>query len=68
MIVENVEAEHTSPATATAEEIKDAAGAVREVAHALLKALTPTPEQSADDQYPVPEVNQYLLSPIYPIG
>jgi hypothetical protein len=43
------------PAAATAEEIKDAAGAVREVAHALLKALTPTPEQSADDQYPVPE-------------
>ena len=41
-------------AAATADEIKDAAGAVREVAHALLKALTPTPEQS-DDQYPVPE-------------
>ena len=48
-------AESDAPASATAEEIKDAAGAVREVAHALLKALTPTPEQSADDQYPVPE-------------
>ena len=47
--------EQDQPEAATADEIKDAAGAVREVAHALLKALTPTPEQSADDQYPVPE-------------
>ena len=47
-------AESQENTAATADEIKDAAGAVREVAHALLKALTPTPEQS-DDQYPVPE-------------
>merc|ERR1712223_1158804 len=46
--------ENEQPEGATADEIKDAAGAVREVAHALLKALTPTPEQS-DDQYQVPE-------------
>ena len=40
---------------ATEEEIKNAAGAVREVAHALLKALTPTPDQKADDQEQISE-------------
>ena len=35
------------------DEIKNAAGAVREVAHALLKALTPTPDQQRKEE-PIP--------------
>ena len=40
---------------ATEEEIQHAAGAIRDVAHAFLKALTPTPDCPENQGNPVPE-------------